>query len=138
MILLSNINRLYWMITKERDYKNITVCTFGSDGVGNAIKRITQANGKNIILMNNPDILNISECMVVYISMTEESTADEILWRLKSQQILSISAIPGFTEMRGTVQIVREYNKVYFRFNVESARAAQIVIDSDLLNMSTE
>lgn len=124
---------------KEKDYKdNITICTLGSDGVGDAINRIASSQGQNITVKNQPDISALSKCMIVYISITEEGNADEILWRTKSKQILSVSAIQGFKEMGGIVQIVQDYNKVYFRFNVKSARNSQIIIDSDLLNMSTE
>ena len=128
-IVSSLVQYLKW---KERDYKNnVTICTLGLDGVGNAIQRLGLSNIK---VINQPDLSALVGCHIVYISITEQENLSELLWKIKQYQIVSVSQMPGFVEAGGTIQIMTEVNKLSFKVNVTTAKNAKVVIDPDLMN----
>ncbi len=130
-VVTSLVQYMKW---QERDYKNnITLCTLGLSAVGRNIKDLKLPNIK---VRERPDSVNWSKCHIVFIDSSEQNQLGEILWKLKPFQVVSMSDISGFTEAGGTIQLVTDTSKLSFKININSAKEAKVVIDSDLLNIS--
>ena len=129
-VIPSLVQYFHW---KDRAATNISICTLGTDGVGDAIAK---QNIPHITVHKHPDYNHLSDCHILYISDSEAGNMDEILWKIKSQQIISISSISGFAARGGIMQFITKDNKLSFRFNIKAAKAAKVVIASDFLSIS--
>jgi len=75
----------------------------------------------------------IAECHILFISGSETGQLDRIMARLKGRSLLTVGDTDDFNRVGGMVRFVTENNKIRLRINVESAKAAGLVISSKLL-----
>lgn len=118
---------------KNRDYGKINFCTVGLDTVGDAVKKMSIDDFK---VIKNPSNTDLPLCHVIYISESEAKNTDEMLWKIKDNDTITISLIKGFAKMGGVIELVIESDKLSFKINVTSAKKAHVIIKSDLLAMA--
>lgn len=130
-VITSLIQYMKW---QEKPYKdNITICTLGLGDVGKEIKTLKLPR---ISVKSQPDPRELSTCHIAYISHSEQNQLSEVLWKLNPHQVVSISNIEGFAEAGGTIQLDTTGGKLSFRININTAKEAKVVINSDLLSIS--
>jgi hypothetical protein len=76
-------------------------------------------------------------CHIVFISRSEARDLDNIVARLKTQSLLTVSDAESFTRHGGMVRFVMEGGKIRLRINVEAARACGLTISSKILRPGT-
>jgi glucose-6-phosphate isomerase len=75
----------------------------------------------------------VEGCHILFISQSENERLAEIFERLKGRSILLVGESEGFATRGGMVRFITEKNRVRLRINLESAKAAGLVISSKLL-----
>lgn len=129
-----NISTIITSLLQYVKFKNnpngkITLCLLG-------INSIKVESGDNIILKQYPKNSEIKMCDAAYISESEQANIEDILWKLKKNNIFTISPIRGFAQMGGVIQLSAKNEKLYFLVNISAAKKTGNVIDSDLLSIS--
>jgi hypothetical protein len=77
-----------------------------------------------------------SNCQILYIAGSEAGRYDSIVSALRGRNILTVSDINGFAEHGGMIAFVTENNRVRFKINVATAKAAGLTISSKVLRVA--
>jgi YfiR/HmsC-like len=80
---------------------------------------------------------DIRACHIVFISRSEARRVKEITSSLAGQSVLTVSDMDNFVVRHGgMVRFLTDQNKVNLRINLDTAKAAGLVLDSRLLRMA--
>jgi hypothetical protein len=90
-------------------------------------------NGRPLLIRRYSRIEEIGECEILFISRSEAGRLERIFNALKGRSTLTVGDSDGFAQQGGMIRFVTEQNKVRFRINLESAKAASLTISSKLL-----
>jgi hypothetical protein len=90
-------------------------------------------NARPLEIRRFKSVEEVRDCHVLFISNSESAHLERILGALKGRNILTVSDVDGFAERGGMIRFVTEKNKVRFRINLDSAKAAGLTISSKLL-----
>ncbi len=117
---------------------SLKICIIGEDRFGNALDVVSgkTANNRKLVIRKFPDGEAASECQIAFISASEKDNVNDILGRLGSRPVLTISDIRGFEKRGGIIGLFSKGNKVGFRINIEAARRAKLYISSHLLEVA--
>jgi hypothetical protein len=103
------------------------------DGALDDAVRGETVNARPLEVRRFKSVEEIRDCHVLFISGSESAHLDRILGALKGRNILTVGDTDGFAERGGMIRFVIEKNKVRFRINLDSAKAAGLTISSKLL-----
>ncbi len=85
--------------------------------------------------LNSKD--DLSQCQILFISVSEENRLPEILKKLGNAPVLTVgNEIKRFAQSGGIINFVKEQDKIRFEINVQAAKRADIKINSTLLNLA--
>ena len=122
---------------QEPTTSNITICLYGENSFGDAIKKLNTLKARNrpleVIYPSRGEDIN---CSVVFISSSEDTIADELLTEIDSNPVLTISDIDNFTDKGGIIGFIKLGNVVKFDINLKQARSSNIQISSKLLELA--
>jgi hypothetical protein len=110
----------------------------GNDPFGPALEQIL--NGESIgnhklTIRRAKQIEDLTNCQVVFVCSSEQNHLQEILARLDSHPVVTVSEVAGFAKQGGTINFYREQNKVRFEINTVSALKSGLKISSQLLRL---
>jgi hypothetical protein len=103
------------------------------DGSLDEAVRGEKVNGRPLVIQRYRRVEEIAACQILFISRSEASRLGGILESLKGRSTLTVGDVDGFAQLGGIIRFVTEQNKVRFRINLESAKAANLTISSKLL-----
>ncbi len=92
-----------------------------------------KVNGHPLVIQRYRNIRDVKDCQILFISQSESKRLGEILASLKGRNILTVGDFEGFAKNGGVIRFLTENNKIRFRINLESAKAADLTISSKLL-----
>jgi hypothetical protein len=72
-------------------------------------------------------------CQILFIHQSEDKRIPEVINALDHRSTLTVSDVDGAAQQGVMIRLVTEKGRVRLRVNVESARAAQLAISSNLL-----
>jgi hypothetical protein len=75
-------------------------------------------------------------CQMLYVAASEAGRAAVLLRQARGQPLLTLSAIPGFAEAGGMVELTESGGRTRFIINLGMARAAGLEISPSLLSLS--
>lgn len=78
----------------------------------------------------------IGPCHVLFISRSEAGRIEQVVARLKSRNVLTVSDADGFIERGGMIRFVLESGHVKLRINIDAVRAAGLEPSSKLLRVA--
>lgn len=110
----------------------------GDDPFGPALDQVVEGESireHKIVVVRSKRVQDLEHCPMIFISKSERGRVGEILTRLKSRGILTVSELPGFASHGGIINFVLEGNKIRFEINPTSAQRAGLKISSQLLNL---
>jgi len=129
-----------------RSYKELTICTIGSENVNVYLKEIIQKEesdakkrGKTLPLAHvekQSSESDFTKCHILYIGTSEQNDITSLLDKTKGKQILTVSSLDKFADKGGIVEFVISTDGVVIRINEKPAENAKIIIDSDLLGFA--
>jgi len=127
---------------QEPTTNNITICLYGENTFGDAIEKLNTLKARNrplVVVYPDSDKDSIGEdinCSVVFIGPSEDKIADDLLTKIDSNPVLTVSDIDSFTDKGGIIGFIKLGNVVKFDINLKQARSSNIQISSKLLELA--
>jgi hypothetical protein len=112
------------------------VGVFGHDPFGtdlDAVVKGESVNGRPLVVRRVRDAAEAAQCQILFIHQSEEQRLNELLSALDRHSTLTVSDLPGGAQHGVMIRLVTEGGRVRMRIDIESARAAALVISSNLL-----
>ena len=112
------------------------VGVFGHDPFGGDLDEVVKGetvNGRPIVVKRVMTAADAATCQIVFIHQSEERRLGELLSVLGHRSTLTVSDVPGSAQRGVMIRLVTEKGRVRMRVNVESAKAAELTISSNLL-----
>ncbi len=95
-----------------------------------------QIKNKNIVLKYIDNIDELQDTNILYIPVSKANELEDILRKVKSKNILTISSIRGFAEKQGIMQIYFVLQKVKLKINLDIAKSDDLQINASLLSIA--
>jgi hypothetical protein len=117
------------------------VCILGDDPFGNSLDTTVSdetVDGKKVVVKRIPRVQDASSCRIVFISRSEKVRVKTIMPALDTGTALTVSDIPGFTDVGGMIEFVIEENRVRFTVNLDAAQHAGLSLSSELLKVALD
>jgi hypothetical protein len=115
-----------------------TIGILGEDPFGPALEQTIEGetiHSRKLIILRSQRAEDLKDCQIIFISKSEKSRVADILPKLTSRRILTVSEIPGFTSRGGIINFYLDDNKVRFEINRANAQRAGLLISSQLLSL---
>jgi hypothetical protein len=112
------------------------VGVFGHDPFGpdlDAVVKGETVNGRPLVVRRVRNAADAANCQILFIHRSENRRLDEVVAALARRHTLTVSDLPGTAQRGVMIRLVTEQGRVRMRINVESARAADLTINSNLL-----
>lgn len=109
---------------------------FGHDPFGSDLDDIARGetvNGRQLLIKRVQNVQDAAGCQILFIPESERANLDDILAALTRSNTLTVSDLDGAARPGAMIRLVTDRDKVRLRIDVESARAAGLVISSKLL-----
>jgi hypothetical protein len=90
-------------------------------------------NHRPLVVRRYNRVEDVFDCHVLFISRSETDHLSRIFTALKGRNILTVGEVEGFADQGGMIRFITEKNRVRFKINVGSAKAASLTISSKLL-----
>jgi hypothetical protein len=114
-----------------------TLCVYGTDPFGADLDTVVRGevvSGRPIVVRRlRGDARDFRECQILYIARDAADELEQILAALDKHSTLTVSDIEGSARRDVMIRMKTVGGKIKLRVNVDSARAAQLTISSNLL-----
>ena len=110
----------------------------GDNPFGPALEETVQGEAvKNhkIVVQHAQSVADLKNCQMIFISKSEKKRVPDILSRLDSGAILTVSEVEGFAANGGVINFYLDGKKVRFEINPAAARREGLKISSQLLSL---
>jgi len=120
----------------------IVIGILGTDPFGTSIDRVVEnkkLDGRNVVVKRlrwNRDLKDLTQCNILFVSLSEREHISDLVNMVKWLPILTIGETPGFAARGGIINLTLEDNKVRFEVNIGAAKQANLNISSRLLALA--
>ena len=114
----------------------LVIGVIGEDPFGSYLDEIVRGEKwKNhaLVVQRYQQVEEIKTCHILFVSQSETKRVDQILASLNGRPILTVGEVESFAQRGGMIRFATQNNKIRFRVNLESTKAANITISSKLL-----
>jgi len=114
----------------------LVIGVLGADPFGKALDEVVQnevLGNRKLAVQRYRTVEEIGTCHILFISPSEGGRMDQIFSSLKGRNILTVGDTDGFARQGGVVRFMTVQNRIKLRINIDSARAANLTISSQLL-----
>lgn len=114
------------------------VGVLGDDPFGSALEetfRGESVQNHKLSIRHAQKVEDLADCQMLFVSKSENARVPEILAKIDSRPVVTVSEVDGFARRGGTIDFYRENNKVRFEINLGSARQSGLKISSQLLGL---
>lgn len=112
------------------------ICVLGADPVGDMLLELTDRKVKEHALKIELNArADLAQCQVLFISRSEKKWGD-VLARLHSASVLTVSDHQDFAQGGGVIGFYSEDGKIKLEINPVAARNANLKINSKLMEMA--
>jgi hypothetical protein len=112
------------------------VGVFGHDPFGADLDEVVKGEtvgGRPLVVRRVNSAAEAAACQILFIDQSEDKRLNELLSALDHRSTLTVSDLPGAAKRGVMIRLVTEKGRIKLRINVESARAAELTISSNLL-----
>jgi hypothetical protein len=116
----------------------VVVCVLGVDPFGSALDEALQGRtvrGRPVTIRRSQDLA--AGCHVVFIAVSEKKRVEDIIDRLGSTPVLSISEVDRFTHRGGMIGLTMEGSYVRFDVNASAANRVNLTMSGRLLALAS-
>lgn len=92
--------------------------------------------GRIILAKGFESMENLESCHILFVDQSEKDNLQQILNKIKSKSILTVSDMPGFAQRGGIIDFIEIDNQIRFEINLQAARQTNLIISSKLLNLA--
>lgn len=89
--------------------------------------------GRPLVARRFPRPEDIDQCHILFISRSESNHLAEIISALRGRRILTVADTEGFALRGVMIRFISEKNRIRLRINLDAAKAAGLVVSSQLL-----
>lgn len=137
-VFLYNFSRFVeWPDGAFADAKSpFVVGVFGFDPFGADLDEAVRGEsvrGHPLVVRRVRNAAEAAQCQILFIHHSEGERLDEVLGVLEKRSTLTVSDIDGAAQRGVMIRLVTQDGRIRMRINVDSARAAQLTISSNLL-----
>jgi hypothetical protein len=97
-------------------------------------------DGHPLITVRQPELRNLHECRILYLGEQASLgglSQTELLRRIASQPILTVSDQAGFTARGGMVALLKRRGRIHPVINTDATDRTELKISAKLLNLAT-
>jgi hypothetical protein len=116
----------------------VVVCVLGADPFGGVLEDTLRGRtvaGRPVTIRHVPDV--VVGCHVVFIAYSEQKRVADILDRLGSAHVLSISDVERFTDRGGSVGLTTEGDRVRFHINTSAVERARLIVSARVMALAS-
>jgi hypothetical protein len=95
-----------------------------------------KTGAREITLRRLEGTRGIEACHILFIASSEAGRREEIRRACAGKPILTVAEFPDFAETEGTVEFVKQDNKVRLEINIDNAREARLKVSANLLRIA--
>ena len=124
----------------ERRTAAFEVCVLGRDPFGEALDRVVSGaaiGGRPVVARRLDSAEDSAGCHVLFVSAPDEREAGAMLAQLADTDVLTVGDTPRFLDQGGMIRFIADSGRVRFEVNLARARAAGLMLSSDLLRVAT-
>ena len=92
--------------------------------------------GRRLVIERIQRLEDASRYQLVFIIASEKDRLAEVLARIGTSSVLTVSEISGFTRQGGMINLVARKNKVLIEVNPDAAERVGLNISSELLKLA--
>ena len=114
----------------------IVIGILGTDPFGKVLDEIVRdesVRGRRLVVKRYERVEEIETCHILYLGQSEGDRLEATLAALKEKPVLTVSDIEGAAVRGVMIRLVNEQNRIRFRINLDSAKAARVTLSSKLL-----
>ena len=120
--------------------RQFNLCVIGPAHIAERTAQVLQnetIKERKVAIVRRSPSQALADCQIVYIALDGRSAQiSEILSRLKTAAILSVSDHPEFTKLGGIIQFKLEAQRVGFKIYLTAAERAGLKVSSKPLNVA--
>jgi hypothetical protein len=118
--------------------KDITLCIVGKNPFGSMLHAVEskKINGRNIKVVDTEPSLNYSQCQMLYIGKSEKGEIDTLSSRIKQKPVVTVSDLPGFVAVGGSIEFVTKDDRLSFIINNSALRQRGIQASASMLDLA--
>lgn len=122
----------------KTDNDSLRLCIVGKSDIDDAINDIdgTEANKRFIKIVHLQSFSNIDACEVLYLGDTYPADIKNILNKLGSSPVLTISDNFNLAKSGVMINMFPENRRLVFNVNLESAKHARLILSSRLIRLA--
>ena len=117
----------------------LVIGVLGTDPFGDfldATVRGERRGARPFVVQRYQRVEDITRCDILFISRSAGDRPEEILARLKSRPILTVSDADRFAERGGMIRFVTDRSRIRLQLNLAATEAAHLTISSKLLRVA--
>lgn len=92
-----------------------------------------EIHGRPVVIQESKHAEGLASCQIVFISKAEAGRLDEVVSKLGSKPVLTVSENPGFAQRGGVVNFYRDGGKIRFEINPDAAEKNGLKLGAQLL-----
>jgi hypothetical protein len=137
-MLYNFTNFIEWPAESLDNARTLSVCIAGEKPANQSLYRLQGKRYKDrmIVVRQVREPLNAIGCNLLFIHGSEISHLTAYLQMAQKRSILTVSDMENFAANGGIIGFIEQDRKVRFEINLDAARYAKIVINSQLLKLA--
>lgn len=126
-----------WPNPPDRD---LALCIHGEDPFGANLQHLQgkKINEHDILIKHTRNIMDLSDCHIVFITLSAINAVDGIIKHLEGMPILTIADSPGAGRQGVVLNMAIKEGKVIFEANIAMAKRNGLNLSSQLLRFASE
>lgn len=117
----------------------LTLCVRGPDPFGTTLDTLQgKAVGTRTLMVQRRGGDLLKGCQAVFVAAAAASTLAQVLTELRGRPVLTMADSPGAARQGVNLNMAVAQSRVTFEANLQTARAAQLKLSSQLLRLATE
>lgn len=120
------------------DQAPLIIGIVGTDPFGSYLEEAISGekiNGHPLVIERYSSIDQIGACQILFVNLPETKKREQVITTLKGRNILTVSDAPDFLQHGGMIRFFTRQGKLKLQVNLETAKAANLVISSKLLRL---
>ena len=137
-IFLYNFSKyIYWLDADTS--KNFKIGVFGDSKIIAPLREIAAKKTvykRKIQIERYTSLEDSIDCHILFISASEKEQIKPLLQKIKNKPILTVSEVPGFTDVGGAVNFIMKDGEVKLEINPRALRRAGLFASAQLLRLA--
>jgi hypothetical protein len=117
----------------------IRIGILGDDPFGTALDKLVNEKSvrqRKLEAKRSKDPSDLAECHIVFVAKSHAGDIKSLSGQFHEKHILTIGDSPGFAENGGIINLIEQEGKIRFEISTKAAKAAEIRISSQLLDLA--